>query len=252
MTTDPSILIEKHGAVTVLTLNRPKRLNALNSVLMAELVAALKACDSDGVTRAVVVTGDDRAFAAGADITEFLTPEGPMLDIWDGIRDVGIPIIAAVRGFALGGGLELAMACDMMVVAEDARLGQPEINLGLIPGAGGTQRLTRAVGKAIAMEIVLLGREMTGIEANARGLANACVPSERVLPKAIGFAQEIARRAPVATREGKRNVNAAFETPLADGLAEERRTFNGLLQTPDGREGIAAFSEKRKPNWSGK
>jgi enoyl-CoA hydratase len=252
MTTDPNILIEKHGAVSVLKLNRPKRLNALNSVLMRELVAALKARDNDGETRAVIVTGDERAFAAGADITEFSTPEGPMLDVWDGIRDIRIPIIAAVRGFALGGGLELAMACDMMVVAEDARLGQPEVNLGLIPGAGGTQRLTRAVGKTTAMEIVLLGREMTGVEAYTRGLANACAPAERVLQKALDFAQEIARRAPVAMREGKRNVNAAFETPLSDGLAEERRTFNELLQTADGREGIAAFSEKRKPAWSGK
>jgi enoyl-CoA hydratase len=252
MTTDPNVLVETHGAVTVLRLNRPKRLNALNSTLMSELVAALKSCDGDGVTRAAIITGDERAFAAGADITEFSTPAGPMLEVWDGMREVGIPVIAAVRGFALGGGLELAMACDMMVVAEDARLGQPEINLGLIPGAGGTQRLTRAVGKTIAMEIVLLGREMTGIEAHARGLANACVPAERVLPKAMDFANEIARRAPVAMREGKRNVLAAFETPLREGLLEERRAFNALLQTADGREGIAAFTEKRKPNWSGK
>jgi enoyl-CoA hydratase len=162
---------------------------------------------------------------------------------------VGLPVIAAVRGLALGGGLELAMSCDLMVVAEDARLGQPEINLGVMPGAGGTQRLTRAVGKTLATEMVLLGRELSGREAEQHGLANRAVPSERVLPVAIELAKRLARQAPAAVRAAKRAIARAYEDSLHAGLIDERRAFYALLETPDAREGVAAFLGKRKPEW---
>ncbi|MFN2460041.1 MAG: enoyl-CoA hydratase-related protein [Candidatus Velthaea sp.] len=249
---ETTIVLERAGPVALLRLNRPKRLNALNDALMIELADALEALDGDARTRAVVITGDDRAFAAGADIGELSQPGGPQLDVWDRLWAAGLPTIAAVRGLALGGGLELAMSCDLLVVADDARLGQPEIELGLIPGAGGTQRLTRALGKTTAMEMVLLGRQLSGTEAYARGLANACVPPERVLAKALAAAHTLARKAPLAVRAAKRHVLAAFEEPLAAGLQAERRTFRALLSTADGREGVAAFNEKRKPAWSGK
>lgn len=249
---ETAILIERDRAIAVLRLNRPKRLNALNDALMAELADALETLDRDGATRAVVIAGDERAFAAGADIGELSQPGGPRLDVWERLWAVGIPTIAAVRGLALGGGLELAMSCDLLFVADDARLGQPEIDLGLMPGAGGTQRLTRAVGKTTAMEMVLLGRQLSGREAYARGLANACVPAERVLPKARAAAHALAGKAPLAVRAAKRHVLAAFEEPLGAALQAERRTFRELLSTADGREGVAAFNEKRKPAWSGK
>jgi enoyl-CoA hydratase len=244
---EPVLLERPHDGVALVRLNRPKVLNALSNALIAQLAATLEALDADG-TRAVVITGDERAFAAGADIAEFAA-DGPRLEVWDRIWAAGVPTIAAVRGLAFGGGLELAMSCDMLVVAEDARLGQPEINLGVMPGAGGTQRLTRAVGKTIAMEMVLLGRELAGRDAEAHGLANRAVPAERVVPVALALARSIAAKAPQAVRTAKRAVGRAFEGSLHATLLEERRAFEALLQTADAREGVAAFLEKRTPRW---
>ncbi len=249
---DAVIVTERpHEHVALVRLNRPKVFNALSNQLVNELVAAFAKLDTDGVTRAIVLTGDERAFAAGADIAEFAA-EGPQLDAWEGLWSIGIPVVAAVQGLALGGGLELAMGCDMIVVAEDARLGQPEINLGVIPGAGGTQRLTRAVGKVLASEMVLLGREITGREAERYGLANRCVPSERVVHVALELAKAIAGKAPAAVRAAKRAIAKAFETPLHAGLLDERRAFFELLKTEDAREGVDAFLHKRQPRWQGR
>jgi enoyl-CoA hydratase len=250
--TEPVVLIERPAPhVALLRINRPKVRNALSNAVMEQLADALEAFDLDGETRAVVITGDDRAFAAGADIAEFVAGE-PRFDDWNRLWSCGLPLIAAVRGLALGGGLELAMSCDMLVVAEDARLGQPEINLGIMPGAGGTQRLTRAVGKAIATEIVLLGRELSGRDAELHGLANRCVPAERVLPVALDLARALARQAPHAVRVAKRSIAQAFEQSLHASLLDERRAFAALLQSEDAREGVAAFLEKRKPTWHGR
>jgi enoyl-CoA hydratase len=247
------VLTERpHEHVAILRLNRPKVLNALSNELVEQLAQTLEVLDGDGVTRAVVLTGDDRAFAAGADIAQFAGDDGPRLEIWDRLWAGGLPVIAAVRGVALGGGLELAMSCDMMVVADDARLGQPEINLGVMPGAGGTQRLTRAVGKTLAAEMILLGRELSGREAELHGLANRSVPAERVLPVALDMAKALAKKAPVAVRAAKRAIGRAFEDSLHAALIDERRAFYALLQTEDAREGVAAFLEKRKPAWQGR
>jgi len=235
--------------VALVELNRPKRLNALNNELMRALGDALERFVADGTTRAVVIAGDERAFAAGADIGEFQT-DGPDLAQWDRVWASPLPRIAAVRGVALGGGLELAMSCDLFVVADDARLGQPEINLGVMPGAGGTQRLVRAVGKSIAMEMVLLGRELSGREACERGLANRSVPAEQTLSTALELAVAIALKAPIAIRTAKRAIDRAFEASLGENLRAERADFYALLTTDDAREGIAAFVERRPPTWS--
>jgi enoyl-CoA hydratase len=249
---EPLVLIERPSPhVLLLRLNRPKVLNALSNAVIAQLGDALEAADLDGETRAVVITGDERAFAAGGDIAEF-AGEGPRLEEWDRLWACGLPLIAAVRGLAFGGGLELAMSCDLLVVAENARLGQPEINLGVMPGAGGTQRLTHAVGKTIATEMVLLGREISGRDAEAHGLANRCVPPERVLPVALDLARALARQAPHAVRVAKRAIAQAFEQSLHGSLLDERRAFMALLQSDDAREGVAAFLEKRKPTWHGR
>ena len=246
------ILTERpHENVALLRLNRPKLFNALSNALMQQLVDELERLDGEGATRAVVITGDERAFAAGADIAEFAA-DGPRLELWDRLWAIGLPTIAAVRGLALGGGLELAMSCDLMVVADDARLGQPELNLGVMPGAGGTQRLTRAVGKTLAMEMVLLGRELSGREAEAHGLANRAVPPERVLPVALDLAKALAAKAPLAVRAAKRAIGRAFEDSLHAGLLDERRAFFTLLATDDAREGVDAFLNKRKPAWQGR
>ena len=251
-TTEEMIVTERpYEHVALVRLNRPKVLNALSNALVTKLVETLESLDADGVTRSVVLTGDERAFAAGADIAEFAA-EGPQLDVWDRLWSVGLPIVAAVRGVALGGGLELAMSCDLLIAADDARLGQPEINLGVMPGAGGTQRLTRAVGKTLATEMVLLGRELSGREAEQHGLANRAVPAERVLPVALDAAKRIARQAPQAVRVAKRTIARAFEGSLHAGLIDERRAFYGLLETEDAREGVAAFLEKRRPSWQGR
>jgi enoyl-CoA hydratase len=244
------VIAHPEPAVAVLRLNRPAVLNALSNAVMDALADGLSAFERDGVTRAVIITGDARAFAAGADVAEFAA-DGPRLEAWDRLWGCALPLIGAVRGLALGGGLELAMSCDLLVVAEDARLGQPEINLGIMPGAGGTQRLTWAVGKAIATEMVLLGRELSGRDAEAHGLANRCVPSERVLPVAIELGRALARQAPGAVRTAKRAIAQAFEQSLHGALLEERRAFLALLASENGREGVAAFLEKRKPVWRG-
>lgn len=252
------ILVEVQQRVALLTLNRPEAMNALNSALMIELMAKLEALDADESIGAFVIHGDARAFAAGADIKEMAEASSVELLLrghispFDRIQKITKPIIAAVSGWCLGGGHELAMSCDMIVASESARFGQPEINLGVIPGAGGTQRLTRAVGKALAMEMVLNNRTLTAEDALRRGLVNKVVPVERYLEEALQLAAEIAARAPLAVRLGKEAVNRAFETHLGDGIQEERQAFYFLFASEDQKEGMRAFSEKRKPNWKGK
>jgi len=252
-----NILVRVEGRVGVAQLNRPRALNALNRGLMTELMTALEQFDADPAVGCMVVAGTERAFAAGADIKEMAgaTPAQMMtnsfIDLWDRLRQIGKPIIAAVSGFALGGGCELAMACDMIVASETAQFGQPEINLGVIPGAGGTQRMTLAVGKALAMEMVLNARYLSADEALRYGLANRVYPVEVYLEEAIRLGNEIAARAPVAIRLAKEAVNAVFEMPLRAGLDHERRLFYLLFSTADQKEGMDAFINKRKPQWTG-
>jgi enoyl-CoA hydratase len=225
---------------------------------MGELMVALEDFDNDSDIGCLIIAGNERAFAAGADITEMAaaTPvsmlDNPFIDYWDRLRRISKPVVAAVSGYALGGGCELAMACDMIVAGETARFGQPEINIGVIPGAGGTQRITRAVGKSLAMEIVLNGRFLTAGEALQHGLVNRVFPAEVLMEEAVKFAAEIAARAPVALRMGKEAVNAAFEMSLQSGLAHERRLFYMLFATEDQKEGMDAFVNKRPPEWKGK
>lgn len=252
------ILTRTEERVGIVQFNRPKALNALNRGLMSELMNALETFDADDSVGCLVVTGNEKAFAAGADIKEMATAtpvamlDNPFIDYWDRLRKIGKPVVAAVSGFALGGGCELAMACDMIVASESAKFGQPEINLGIIPGAGGTQRMTYAVGKALAMEIVLNGRFLSATEAQQVGLINRVVPTELYLEEAVKFAAEIAARAPVALRMAKEAVNAVFETPLQAGLAHERRLFYMLFSTEDQKEGMDAFINKRPASWQGK
>jgi enoyl-CoA hydratase len=245
--------------VALVTLERPEALNALSFALLDELAAALESLDADPACRAIVITGSgDRAFAAGADIHE-LEPQtsstltsGGAFGVWDRIAVIGLPLIAAVRGFALGGGCELAMACDMIVAAEDASFGQPEIRLGVMPGAGGTQRLTRAIGKARAMEVILTGRTMTAGEAEAHGLITRIVPAAATVEAALELAGVIAAMPPLAVRAAKAAILDAEERSLSDGLARERATFFRLFDTEDQAEGMAAFTQKRPPVWSGR
>jgi enoyl-CoA hydratase len=253
-----SILVERQQQVGLIRLNRPQALNALNNQLIGELMAALADFDADPAIGAMVITGNERAFAAGADIKEMA--DASAVDMlrsnhiaqFDRIMTIKKPVIAAVSGWCLGGGNELAMSCDMIVAAETARFGQPEINLGVIPGAGGTQRLTRAVGKAITMEMVLNNRTLTAEEALQFGLVNRVVPVERYLDEALALANEIAARAPLAVQLGKEAIDHAFQSFLSDGLADERRAFYFLFASQDQKEGMAAFMEKRKPDWKGK
>jgi enoyl-CoA hydratase len=258
MSTYSTILTEIHDRVGLARLNRPEALNALNNTLMGELMQAILAFDDDEKIGAIVVTGNERAFAAGADIKEMAEASAvdmllrDSISLFDRIRQVSKPVIAAVSGWCLGGGNELAMSCDMIVASETARFGQPEINLGVIPGAGGTQRLTRAVGKAIAMEMVLNNRMLTAEEGLKFGLINRVAPVERYLDEAMALAAEIADRAPLAVRLGKEAVDHAFESFLTDGLADERRAFYFLFASQDQKEGMQAFTEKRKPDWKGK
>ncbi len=253
-----NIITRVDGRVGVAQLNRPKALNALNRELMTELMTALEAFDADPAIGCMVVTGSARAFAAGADIKEMAgaTPArmmtGSFIDLWDRLQRIGKPVIAAVSGFALGGGCELAMACDMIVASETAQFGQPEINLGVIPGAGGTQRMTLAVGKALAMEMVLNGRYLSADEAQRYGLVNRVYPVELYLEEAVRLANEIAARAPVALRLAKEAINATFEMPLRAGLDHERRLFYLLFSTDDQKEGMDAFINKRPPQWVGR
>lgn len=258
MSSYTTILSETHEGVGLIRIDRPKALNALNSTLMTELNEALKAFDADDMVGAIVITGNERAFAAGADIKEMAEASAvdmlkrDYISLYDGIRQIKKPVIAAVSGWCLGGGNELAMSCDMIVASESARFGQPEINIGVIPGAGGTQRLTRAVGKAIAMEMVLNNRTLSAQEALQYGLVNRVVPVEGYLDETLELASEIAARAPLAVQLGKEAVNHAFESFLGDGLADERRAFYFLFATEDQKEGMQAFVEKRAAQWKGK
>jgi enoyl-CoA hydratase len=245
--------------VALVTIDRPEALNALSFELLDELADVLEALDRDPACRAVVLTGaGDRAFAAGADIRELAvqTPVSLVREnrfaVWDRLAAIGLPIVAAVRGFALGGGCELAMTCDLIVASEDAQFGQPEIKLGVMPGAGGTQRLTRAIGKAKAMELILTGRTMSAREAEAHGLVARVVPPETTLDTALELASTIASLSPVAVRAAKQAVLRAHELPLAAGLADERAAFFLLFASEDQREGMAAFVEKRQPDWKGR
>ncbi len=244
--------------IALIRLNRPKELNALNLGLMGEIRDALKVLDEDDNVRVIVITGNERAFAAGADIKE-MAGKGSidMLKIdqfstWDQIKKTGKPLIAAVSGFALGGGCELAMTCDMIVASETAQFGQPEIKIGIMPGAGGTQRLTRAVGKARAMEMVLTGRFISADEALKYGLVNRVVPVDLYLTEAFRLAAEIAKMAPLAARLAKESVNEAFNTGLDEGLKFERKNFYLLFASEDQKEGMNAFVEKRKPDFKGR
>lgn len=252
------ILVHRQDPIAIVQINRPKQLNALNSRVMQELTNALEELDTDDALRCFIVTGNERAFGAGADIKDMAsaTPVEMLtknwIAYWDRIKKVTKPVIAAVSGYAFGGGCELAMACDLIVASESAQFAQPEINLGVIPGAGGTQRLTRALGKSKAMEMVLTGRTLTAHEAEARGLVARVVPTEVYLDEAKKLALEIASKAPVAVRLAKESVNKAFESSLTDGLDYERKLFYFLFSTEDGHEGMNAFVEKRKPEWKGK
>ncbi len=255
---DALVLVETHGRAGVIRINRPKQLNALNGAVMRVLVDAALAFDADAAVGAIVITGDERAFAAGADIKEMASAsvvemlQANRIELWDALRGIKKPLIAAVSGWALGGGCELAMACDMIVASETARFGQPEINIGIIPGAGGTQRLTRAVGKALAMEVILNGRFLDAAEAERFGLVNRVVPVEQYLRTAIELAQQIAERAPLAVRLAKEAVNQAQESALAEGMADERRMFYMLFSTEDQKEGMQAFLDKRPARWQGR
>ncbi len=245
--------------VALVTLLRPEAHNALSFELLAQLIEALQALDAEDAVRAIVITGaGERAFAAGADIKEMAeaTPEslasGGGFERWAELRAIRKPLIAAVRGFALGGGCELAMACDMIIAAEDAQFGQPEIRIGVMPGAGGTQRLTRAVGKARAMELILTGRSFDAREAERIGLVTRVVPTETTLESALALAAQIARMPPLAVTAAKRAINEAYDATLTDGLATERQAFYDLFATADQKEGMAAFVEKRSPRWTGR
>jgi enoyl-CoA hydratase len=245
--------------VAIVILDRHEVLNALDFALIAKLTDTLESLDRDPSCRAIVITGaGDRAFAAGADIPELAaqTPTSLTVDDhfhrWERIKRVRTPLIAAVRGFALGGGCELAMTCDMIVAGEDAQFGQPEIRLGVMPGAGGTQRLTRAIGKARAMELILTGRSIGAREAEAVGLVNLVVPSEETLDRALELAGRIAAMPPLAVRAAKAMVNRVDDAALTQGLADERQAFFDLFASEDQSEGMAAFTEKRTPTWRGR
>ena len=248
-----NIIVDTRGRVGLITLNRPKALNALNDALMDELGEALGRFDADENIGAIVLTGSEKAFAAGADIgamkdwsymdvykSEYITRN------WEKLRSVRKPVIAAVAGFALGGGCELAMMCDFIIAADTAKFGQPEIKIGVIPGAGGTQRLPRALGKAKAMDLVLTGRMMDGAEAERSGLVSRVVPAAQLIDEAVGAATQIAGYSLPSVMAAKEAINRAFESPLADGILFERRTFHSLFATEDQKEGMAAFVEKRK------
>jgi enoyl-CoA hydratase len=247
------ILVETHGPVGLIRLNRPAVLNALCDQLMGELGTQLQAFDADPAIGAIIITGSEKAFAAGADIKEmqhrtypetlfddFITP-------WEIVTTVKKPVIAAVAGFALGGGCELAMMCDFIIAADTAKFGQPEINLGVLPGAGGSQRLTRAVGKAKAMDLILSARFMDAAEAERAGLVSRIVPADQLLDETLKTATKIAGQSAPALVLAKQAVNRAFETTLAEGVRYERAVFLSLFGTPDQKEGMAAFAEKRKP-----
>ncbi|MDB5368603.1 MAG: Enoyl-CoA hydratase/isomerase family protein [Roseomonas sp.] len=250
------ILTETQGRAGVIRLNRPKALNALCDQLMDELAQALRAFDADPAIAAIVLTGSEKAFAAGADVREMQPRTWPathrhdFIAPWEAVLGVQKPVIAAVAGFALGGGCEVAMMCDILLAADTAKFGQPEIKLGILPGAGGSQRLTRAIGKSKAMEMVLTGRMMDAAEAERTGLVARVVPAAELVAEAVALAQKIGELSAPAVAMAKEAVNAAFELPLREGLRLERRLFLSLFGTEDQREGMAAFNEKRKANFS--
>jgi enoyl-CoA hydratase len=252
--TEKTILVETYGRVGLIRLNRPAALNALCDELMDAMGAQLLAFDADPAIGAIVLTGSDRAFAAGADIKEMRDRTYPAAYLenfigkrWETILRIQKPVIAAVAGFALGGGCELAMMCDMILAADTAKFGQPEINLGVIPGAGGTQRLTRAVGKSKAMDMVLTARMMDAAEAERANLVSRVFPADQLIPEALKIAERIANLSPVAVAMAKEAVNRAFETTLIEGVRHERALFLSLFGSPDQKEGMSAFVEKRKP-----
>lgn len=252
------LLVSAEGRVGVLTLNRPKQLNALSLSLMKALVEALETFDADENIGAIVLTGGERTFAAGADIND-MAGSSVVEQIrrnqfarWERIRRISKPIVAAVSGYCLGGGCELAMHCDLIIASETAQFGQPEVGIGVIPGAGGTQRLTRAVGKALAMDVILTGRMLSAREALMAGLVSRVVPVEHVLPEALKIAAGIAQRAPLAIRAAKEAVLKAHEMSLTEGLEYERKLFYLLFATEDQKEGMRAFIEKRPPRFEGR
>lgn len=253
-----NILTATEDQVGIVTLNRPNVLNALSHELMAELVQALETFDRDEKVRAIVLTGSERAFAAGADIKEMSDEtsisimQKDQFATWDRVKNVKKPVIAAVSGFALGGGCELAMTCDIIIASESAQFGQPEINIGVIPGAGGTQRLTRCVGKYRAMEMILTGRPITAHEAYELGLVNKVVPVEVYLDEAKALAKEIAKRPPIAVQLAKEAVLKTFDVPITEGLSFERKNFYALFSSEDQKEGMKAFLEKRPASFVGK
>ena len=252
------ILVEAEPPIAVVRFNRPKVLNALNQTLIGEMVDALETLDRDEGIGCIILTGSERAFAAGADITEMANAtvvdqmSSDQFSRWDRVRRIKKPIIAAVSGWALGGGCEIALMCDMIVASETARFGQPEINIGIIPGAGGTQRWAQLVGKARAMEICLTGDPITAEEAKAWGLVNRVVPVELYLEEAKTLARKVASKPPLAVRQAKEAVNNVFNDYLDKGLTFERKNFYMLFATEDQKEGMAAFVEKRPPQWKGK
>ncbi|MGQ3016282.1 enoyl-CoA hydratase [Phenylobacterium sp.] len=254
-----TLLIEAHGPVTLIRLNRPEALNALNAALLSDLEAALEAAEADPGVGCIVLTGSARAFAAGADIKEMADKSYAEMFLADTfarsarrIETCRKPIIAAVSGFALGGGCELAMMCDFILAADTAKFGQPEINLGVMPGIGGTQRLTRFVGKSKAMEMILTGRMMDAAEAERAGLVSRVLPAETLVEEALAAAAKIAAQSPVAVMMNKELVETAYETTLSAGVAVERRLFHSLFAFEDQKEGMAAFIEKRKPDFKGR
>ncbi|MBI3548005.1 MAG: enoyl-CoA hydratase/isomerase family protein [Elusimicrobia bacterium] len=253
-----TLIVEPRGAVLVLRLNRPDALNALTNDLIAKVLSALERGDKDDSVRVHLLTGSDKVFAAGADIKELATETGASLSAtdplaqWDRFHRVQKPIVGAVSGLALGGGLELAMNCDMLVAADDAEFGQPEIRIGVMPGAGGTQRLTRALGKYRAMEYILTGKRFTARQAHAWGLVNRLAPRALVFEEALRLAEEVAANAPAAARLAKQAVHFALDEDIASGLAHERRLFYSLFDTEDQKEGMRAFVEKRKPAFKGR
>jgi enoyl-CoA hydratase len=253
-----NILVEQRGAVTLITLNRPKALNALNTSVLKDLIDAFAAFDADDSQRCAVLTGSEKAFAAGADIKE-MADQGfasmyasNFFQGWEKVTATRKPWIAAVAGYALGGGCEVAMMADFIIAADTAQFGQPEIKLGVTPGMGGSQRFTRAVGKAKAMEMCLTGRMMGAEEAERSGLVARVVPADQLLDDALKTAAAIASMAPLAAMATKEQINAAFEMPLAQGIAYERRLFHGLFGSEDQKEGMAAFVDKRKAEWTGR
>jgi enoyl-CoA hydratase len=251
------VLSASDGPVGIVTLNRPKQLNALARPLMTELVDALERHDQDPNIRALVITGGPTVFAAGADIKEMADASAAdmlqrdNIGLWDRARNVTKPLIAAVAGYALGGGCELAMLCDIIIAGENARFGQPEINIGLIPGAGGTQRLTRIVGKSIAADMVLTGRMLGAEEALQRGLVARVVPQELIVQEAVRLGKDLARRAPISVRLAKEAITRAFEGRVDDGIEFERKAFYLLFATQDAHEGMHAFIDKRQPSYEG-